>query len=297
MALKKLFRIMVPFAVLMTACGEGTVNITDVSFQPKIVIQGVLVPEQMARVKLFRNFPLDATVGENDIILQNAQAVIRDAAGQPHDLNFNPQNNSYEAENLIVEYGQTYTLEVRAAIAGEELFATSTTTVPQPGFQILEDKSLLGSLRYRQRDLNGEIINFRITFDRSPGTTYYAASYTALGADVSSFIYENPFGDVDTSDVIEDFNDFKYAFDWIQDTPVAPGESTIEVFSFFTWFYGDYRVVLYAADRNYRDFLSTFNQVQEIDGNFHEPAFHIEGDGIGVFGSAVVDTAFFRITR
>ncbi len=296
MFIKKLMGL-ASLAIIINACGEGTVNITDVSFQPKIVIQGVLVPEQLARVKLFRNFPLNATVTEREIILRDAQALIRDAAGQPHDLSFNPQNNSYEAESLIVEYGQTYTLEVRATIDSEALFATSTTSVPQPGFQILEDKSLLGSMPYRQRDLNGEIINFEITFDRSPGTTYYAASYTALAADTATFIYENPFGDVTTDDLIKDFNDFKYTFDWIQDTPTVPGESTIEVFSFFTWFYGDYRAVLYAADRNYRDFLSTFNQVQEIDGNFHEPAFHIEGEGIGVFGSAVVDTAFFRIIR
>jgi len=37
--------------------------------------------------------------------------------------------------------------------------------------------------------------------------------------------------------------------------------------------------------------------VQEIDGNLHEPAFHIEGDGIGVFGAAVADTAYFEIVR
>ena len=28
----------------------------------------------------------------------------------------------------------------------------------------------------------------------------------------------------------------------------------------------------------------------EEDGNFHEPVFSIEGDGIGYFGSAVPDT-------
>ena len=39
------------------------------------------------------------------------------------------------------------------------------------------------------------------------------------------------------------------------------------------------------------------DQVKEIDGNYHEPAFHFEGDGIGVFGSAIADTAYFWILR
>ncbi|HEX9654959.1 MAG TPA: hypothetical protein VGA99_14720 [bacterium] len=287
------------FSAFITACGEGTVNITDVKYQPKIVIEGILVPQQLARVRLRRNFPLDATIDENQIILQDAQAAIRDAGGQSHPLQFNAQNNYYEAPDLIINYGETYTLDVSATIDGQPLSATSTTTVPAAGLEILEDKSLLGSMAYRQRDANGEVINFRITFNRSPGTTYYAVSYTALDADTATFIYDNPFGDVSVEDVVKDFNDFRYNFDWIQDTPTTPGESAIEVFSFFTWFYGDYRAVVYAADRNYRDFLSTYNQVQEIDGNFHEPAFHFEGggDGIGVFGSAVVDTAYFTVLR
>ena len=40
-----------------------------------------------------------------------------------------------------------------------------------------------------------------------------------------------------------------------------------------------------------------FIEVQEIDGNFHEPVFHIDGDGIGVFGSAVTDTVYFSVTQ
>jgi hypothetical protein len=285
--------------LLLAACGEGVVNITDSSFQPKIVIQGILVPEQPARVKLFRNFAVNTVVvSENEIILRNASASItHEASGNSFNLQFNTQSNAYESNALIVEYGQTYTLNVEATIDGQLLSATSTTTVPQAGFEINEARSQLGSMLYRQRDQNGELINFKVVFDRSPQTTYYAASYTALDADTSTFIYENPFGDITVEDVVDDFNDFKYTFDWIQDTPAATGESSIEVFSFFTWFYGDYRAVLYAADRNYRDFLTTFNQVREIDGNFHEPAFHIDGDGIGVFGSAVVDTAFFTILR
>jgi hypothetical protein len=56
-------------------------------------------------------------------------------------------------------------------------------------------------------------------------------------------------------------------------------------------------VIIYAADRNFRDFQITHELLQSIDGNYHEPAFHIDGDGIGVFGSAAVDTAYFEVLR
>jgi hypothetical protein len=55
--------------------------------------------------------------------------------------------------------------------------------------------------------------------------------------------------------------------------------------------------VVYAFDKNYKDFLITHDQVQEIDGNFHEPEFHFEGDGIGVFGSAIADTVQITVLR
>jgi hypothetical protein len=51
------------------------------------------------------------------------------------------------------------------------------------------------------------------------------------------------------------------------------------------------------VDKNYREFLQTYNDVQEEDGNFHEAKFNIEGDGIGVFGSVVTDTVYIEITN
>jgi len=62
-------------------------------------------------------------------------------------------------------------------------------------------------------------------------------------------------------------------------------------------FYGEHEIVVYATDRHYQRFLQTFDQVQEEDGNFHEPAFAIEGDGIGVFGSVVMDKIRVEVLR
>ncbi|MFQ5754141.1 MAG: hypothetical protein ACE5HI_19300, partial [bacterium] len=219
--------------------------------------------------------------------------------GTAYNLSYNPDNGYYEYmdENLIIEYGESYTLEVTATIEGQELFAKSTTTVPQAGFEILPAKSVLDSMVYRQRDASGELTYFEIVFTRSPGTDFYARSLTALDADTATFIYENPFGEFDVEDVLDDFLDFKRNWGWIQDTPLSPGESSIEIWWWSTWFYGDYQAIVYAGDKNFRDFLMTFNDVQEMDGNFHEPAFHIEGDGIGVFASAIADTVYFKVLR
>ncbi|MCG8605494.1 DUF4249 domain-containing protein [bacterium] len=282
---------------LLAACGEGSIVIDGSTFEPKIVIQGTLFPNQPVNIRLMRNYPLGTTVDFDHLILTDAEAAIVDGSGRTFGLRLNPETEFYEysGSDLQIVYGRTYTLEVSATIDGKELSAQSTTTMPQQGFRVLEDKSVLGPMRYRERDSNGDLIDFQVTFERSPETDFYAVSINALDAAISTFIYENPFGDFNEDDVEKDFNDFKYAFNWIQETPSGSGESTIEIFSFFTWFIGNYRAVVYAADRNFKDFLITHEEVQEIDGNFHEPALHIVGDGIGVFGSAIADTVHFTI--
>ncbi len=285
--------------VLISAgCGGGTVEI-DQTFEPKIVIQGYLFPQQRAQIKIMRNFPLGTAVDENDIIVNDARATIVDESGTVHNLTFNVQTQSYEqlGPGLTIDYGKTYTLEVSATIDGDSLSTKSTTTVPLRGFEILESKSVLDSMLYREKDENNEVKRFDVTFNRSPDIDFYAMSITALDADTSTFVYDNPYGDLNVDDVIEDFDDFRYAFNWIQDTPLEAGESNMEVFWFFTWFYGQYQAIIYAGDKNFKDFLVTHDQVKEIDGNYHEPAFHFEGDGIGVFGSAIADTVNFWILR
>ena len=282
---------------MITACGEGVVNIDEQAFQPKIVIQGTLLPgHKVTKIKISRNFPLNTNINNDEIIIKDAQATIFDKLGTAYNLTFNFNTRYYEyiGTDLVIEYGESYTLEVTATIDGRELFAKSTTTVPEAGFEILESKSVLDSMVYRERDANGELKSFEITFERSAGTDFYALSLTALDADAAAFIYDNPFGE---EDVLDDFDDFKFTYSWIQDTPKEAGESSLEIFWFFTWFYGDYQAIVYAADRNFKDFLQTHNEVQEIDGNFHEPAFHIEGDGIGVFGSAIADTVYFKMLK
>lgn len=282
--------------MMLAACGESNLSITEATYQPKIAVQGILIPGQVPQIKISRNFPVNVVIDPADIAIPNASVTISDAAGARRTLLYNPQTQAYEAQ-FDVAYNTTYTLNVEAGIDGRTLHASATTTVPNAGFKILEERSNLGSMVYRQRDAQGNLINFDVVFERSPGTGYYLVSLVALDADTSKFIYDNPFRELTAEDVFTDFEEYKYLYYWLQDRPLTPGISNTEILSLFTFFYSRYRVIIYAADRNFRDFQITHELLQGIDGNYHEPAFHIEGDGIGVFGSAVADTAYFEILR
>jgi hypothetical protein len=122
---------------------------------------------------------------------------------------------------------------------------------------------------------------------------------SALDASVETFIYENPFG-FDIKDALEGdakIENFQYTSRWTRPENQNGGFSILEYSWFQIWFYGPYRLVLYAGDENFYHFFATHRTVQSVDGNLHEPLFHIEGDGIGVFGSAVIDTLSLNIIK
>jgi hypothetical protein len=56
-------------------------------------------------------------------------------------------------------------------------------------------------------------------------------------------------------------------------------------------------MIVYAADENYRLFSLSYKNVQEFDGNFHEPKVTLQGDGIGVFASMIADTVYFKVNK
>ena len=55
---KKLSVFLFIVTVALIAC-EGKVNITETTYEPKLFIQGVLVPGEMPRIAIRRNFPLN----------------------------------------------------------------------------------------------------------------------------------------------------------------------------------------------------------------------------------------------
>ena len=163
--------------------------------------------------------------------------------------------------------------------------------------KIIDELTTNQSIFYREKDSSGEVKNITITFVPSFGTNFYAFSMVSLNASDSSFIYNNPYVEVKTKDVIEELDRFKYQMRWLQNINSLGTSIKYDLDWINFWFYGDYRIIVYACDENFRLYVQTYKIVQEFDGNFHEPRINIQGDGIGIFGSAVADTVYLRIKK
>lgn len=296
----------------MLSCGKGVVEVTNESFQPQIVVEGFLIAgKNVDNIHITKNFRLDANLRNTDLVVSDAQVTIIDEStgksyplafqdspfppGDPNRNRLNQAHYRYTGNDLIVEYGKTYALEVRAVVEGKSLQTRARTTVPQQGFRISGLNH--DSLQYRQRDTAGEVMHFQLALERSPGIDFYVAALRPKTASTENFIYDNPYTEETPEGVEDNFGDYTNSVLWIQDTPIVSGQSLFDIFWWELWFYSEYEVVAYAADKNYTDFMITYQDVQEEDGNFHEAKFHLEGDGIGVFGAVVADTVRIKVLR
>lgn len=293
--MKKIF---ILISLLLLSCGDPTVDVGG-RYEPKIVIDGILISGQPVRdIRITRNVPLGTFAITPLDDLDNLLVVLTDETdGISRTLSFDGNSETFRDTTWIVDPGHTYRLDVDAMIDGVALSATSRTTAPLLGFSVSDPA--LDSLVYNAKDMDGKAVKIGIPYVRSTGTADYVFSIQAIDTSIQNFIYSpiNPIADVDSEDVADDIDDFARQIDFVINTPTTGGSSLFNIELFHTWFYGRYRVIAYAADRNFRDFLLTHEQVQEPDGNFHEPVFHIDGDGIGVFGSAIVDTTYFRVLK
>ncbi|MGH7492514.1 MAG: DUF4249 family protein [bacterium] len=294
------------------SCGKGSVEVTNASYQPQIVVEGYLIAgRNVDNIHITQNFRLDANLRNTILVIDHAEVTITDEnTGQSYPLTFqdspfppsdpkynrlNQAHYRYTGNDLIVGYGKSYTLDVRAVVEGKPLHTRARTTVPNAGFRIAAVNH--DSLQYRQQGFNGEVLQFQLTLERSSGSDFYVAALRPKTASTENFIYDNPYSEEDPESVEENFGDFTNSVLWIQDTPLTAGQSLFDIFWWELWFYSEYELVAYAADKNYRDFLQTYQDVQEEDGNFHEAKFHLEGDGIGVFGAVVADTVRVKVLK
>lgn len=294
--------------LFLYSCGEGVVEVTNTSFEPRITVEGMLAPNHPVKVHLSKNFRLDNSATIQDIALDASKTVAQIVdveSGNSYTLlpNF-PVNPSspfdffyeYKGSDLIIQQGKKYRLEVETEIEGEKIWTKSTTEVPLKGLKILRQNA--DSLKFIQKDAQGEIINLELTILRSENSDFYLHTITPLTADSSTYIYNHVTGKRDSSDYDEEESDeTRFRFGWIQNTPLTVGESSFPVVWFNLYYYSTYRVVVMATDKNYREFLQTARRVQEPDGNFHEAKFNFEGDGVGYFGSFVSDTTYFTVLR
>ncbi|NOG46480.1 MAG: DUF4249 family protein [Calditrichaeota bacterium] len=293
---------------LISACGEGVVEVENKSYQPKISIDGFLHPgKKVERIHIFRNFKLGENITADKIFFDPAKTIVKiidEESGTPYTLtlNQNPDTTDledyyyeYNGNDLVIDYGKSYTLDVTTEADGKQLSTTSTTTIPNAGFHIAGINTT--SMQFAQQEPGGDFATFQIEIERAPGTNFYVAATRPLDMRFENFITNHLFGELTREDFDEDLDDYDSAEDWIQNTPLTSGTSTLNIFMFDLFFYSEYRVIVFAADDNYREYLQTFNSTQEPDGNFHAARFNFEGDGIGVFGSVVTDTIYFEVTR
>lgn len=285
--MKKLFSILF-LALLLTSCGDPVVDLNEITYQPKIVVNGFLYPNEPVRnIFLMRNFDLGINIDSSSFYISPEENFV-EAAINNIMLEYDPVTQSYFTDALEVEYNTLYELNVSATIDGVELAAVSVTVTPQIGFDLIENE--LGTFIYRE-----EIPN--IKFIPSPGTGFYAFSIRADSADFDHYIYENPYlPNVTQEELEENFNRVIYQSSLLLNVnsySAEPIEFLVQTFD--TWFYSSYKAIVYAGDDNFKDYFLTAGRTQQFDGNFVEPEFHFEGEGIGVFGSAIRDTVTFTI--
>ncbi len=284
--------------LLLTSCGEGVVDLSEAKYEPKLVVSGYIFPgKNVERITIMRNIPLNTDVDYESVILKNADVRITDiSSNKTYKLDFDllTQAFKYNGSELKIENGKAYRLEVSAEVDGKTLNAEATTMVPLNGFKILNRD--LGTVLYREKDNNGNLKKLNFNFKPSTNASYYGISIVPEKKDYAHFIKDNSYFEIkDSNDVIKSLDNFSYRYDWIQNVNSKADNINVEIEWINIWFYSKYRVIVYAGDQNFRNFSTTNQELQEMDGNFHAPIVDIKGDGIGVFASAIADTLTFTV--
>ncbi len=278
------------FLIIISACGEPAVDVESIEYVPKIAVEAFIYPgENIEGIRIQRNFRLNEKVTEDGLFLTpQANNVVASINGNP--LSFDPVTKTYYLDNSIAEFDKEYTIEIYATVDSKQLSATGKTRTPQSGFKLLEKN--LGSFSY-QGDLP------ILEFTPSTSTDFYIFSIIANNAGIDNFIYDNNIEpNMSVKDLEDNFNSYFLQYNWLSHLdPKYKGTFFYDIKDFDVWFYSDYRVIAYAGDYNFRQFHQTNFELKEIDGNFHEPYQIFTGDGIGIFASAIRDTAYFTLTR
>jgi hypothetical protein len=281
---------------LFYACSDE-INLGEPAYEPKIVIEGYLYPgHRIDNIKITRNIPFNQVVEYEATILTDAKVELTDlSSNKKYILSYNKNNLSfcYESRELSIDYKKSYKLEVWAAIDGQILYAYSITKTPETGLKI--EKNETDTIHYRQKDASNQLVKYSIKMHPSKESEIIAVSITAVQPDVSNFIFDNPYHQIDSSDVANDITRYSDQYYSLQNFNPDAEELIFNINWTLIWFYGEYRVIIYAGDKNFKNFFLTQKDLQELDGNFHEPKVDIKGDGIGVFASAVTDTTYFFV--
>lgn len=285
---------------LVFSCGESTVELEQ-TYEPKIVVNAIIYPGQkVANISITRNIRLNTQPNPLTLFLNNANVSITDLlSGKVYNLTYNSAKFAYEykGNDWLVDYDKSYQLFISAVIDGKTLSATSVTKTPKKGFSIIDSETISGDILYREKDKDNNVKEIPLKINLSQGTNFYPISLIALDASDTTFIYNNSYVEVKREDVKKDLDRYKYVQRQIQNINPGANQFKFDINWISIWFYSRYRMVVYAADENFRLYNLTYRNVQEFDGNFHEPKINFQGDAIGVFGSMIADTVYFKVKK
>lgn len=270
---------------LFAACGDPAVEITGVSYVPKLVVNAYLYPgKPVSGIQLMRNFPLNQPIDTASIFPTEPEVSINGVK-----LKYNPFFRFFYHDSIIVKKGETYTLTATGKVDGKLLTTSGSTTVPDGDLKLASHD--LGVMYYGDSVL--------VKFVPSNTANFYAFSILPDTATFENFAYDNTFlPNIKPKDLEESFNSFRYQASFLLNVQPSVVDTTVQqIKEFDTWFYSSYRVIVYAGDVNFKNFVLTSKNVKEFDGNFHEPKLGLTGQGIGVFASALADTLRFTLIK
>ena len=142
--------------LILISCGKTAISIDESTYEPKIVIIGYLYPDRPVKnIKITRNFPIGTIIDKDKVPLRDANARITDLIkNKTYTLVYNNQESYFEypGNDLLIDYGNSYEIKVNASIDGQNLAASSVTTLPDKGLLINREESIYGDLYYRQKD-------------------------------------------------------------------------------------------------------------------------------------------------
>ena len=283
------------------SCGDSTADIqkdldggnSSKQYEEKIVLDAYLIVNQaVEHLFIRRNIPTGYAF--NGItVLSNAEVILTDGT-TTDTLVFDTDTTGFYSNHpnfQSVKEATTYSITVHATINGKNLTAKSSTTTPsgvlQSNLYKADGATLLNTIPYLNND--DEI---QLKFTPIPNAAFHVMYFIAESHEYSDLVQDHFFGP------FEDENDYPGYIsteEILNLGNVAEYQRAIPWINFY--FYSKYQFIIYAGDENFKNFYFTYSNVKDIDGNLSEPEFNITGDGIGIFGSAIMDTLSFTITK
>ncbi len=259
-------------SIAISGCDEAILS----NYQEQLVINSFLYTNQpIDSIVLHRTTPFGDHYDDLDYAVDSATVIVTNNGVADTLLPAALKGRYYlPPSKLIVRGGQTYNLSVTAPDwqTGGTHFATSTTTVPMA----IHLDSLVQSFRGQTLILDTTALaNFAFLVTAGPvdePSREYLLSVTALDTNDGRIHVGG-----DSSTVTTRYSQ------------IATGPQIAITSRYFTW-YGPSLLTFYAIDTNFADYQRQLSQ----GGDYVPTLNHING-GIGVFGSAAIDTVSFII--